>query len=89
MIAFLLRTLWGATLAGFGLLLTLRTHWFLDFLGPIDWLEYKIGPGGTRLVYKLFGTVIVLAGFLVMTNLWDRFLNTALGSLIPAPRPMQ
>lgn len=89
MIAFLMRVLWGLVLALFGLSLTLRTHWYIDFLGPVDWFEYKIGPGGTRLVYKIFGTIIVIAGFLVMTNLWGRFLNASLGSIIPAPRVMR
>lgn len=86
MTAFLLRILWGLMLAAFGLSLTLRTHWYIDFLGPVDMFEYKIGPGGTRLVYKVLGTVIVIIGFLVMTNLWGRFLNASLGSIIPAPR---
>lgn len=86
MTVFLLRVLWGMVLVALGLALTLRTFWFIDFLGPVDWLEYKIGPGGTRLAYKILGTVIVVIGFLVMTNLWGRFLNASLGSLIPAPR---
>lgn len=86
MTAFLLRVLWGILLVGFGLTLTLRTYWFIDFLGPLDFLEYKIGPGGTRLVYKILGAVIVIIGFLVMTNLWGRFLNASIGSVIPTPR---
>ncbi len=86
MAAFFLRILWGLLIALFGLSLTLRTHWYIDFLGPLDWLEYKLGPGGTRLAYKLLGTVMVLIGFLVMTNLWSAFLNASLGAVIPAPR---
>lgn len=82
----LMRIIWGALVTGFGLLFLLRSRWFIDFLGTFDFFEYKIGPGGTRLVYKLAGTFMVMAGFLVMTNLWQPFLQGTLGAILPQPR---
>lgn len=80
------RILWGAIVAALGLLFLLRSRWFIDFLGTFDFLEYKVGPGGTNLAYKITGVILVVAGFLVMTNLWQGFLGASLGAVLPAPR---
>lgn len=85
-LSMLARIIWGLVVTLFGLLLLLRSRWFIDFLGTFDFLEYKIGPGGTQLTYKLVGTFMVVIGFLVMTNLWQAFLQATLGSLLPQPR---
>jgi hypothetical protein len=40
-------------------------------LGPIDLFDEHMGSNGTRLAYKLIGTVVVIIGFFEMTNLWS------------------
>lgn len=77
------RILIGLVVVVCGLFLTFKSEAILDFLGPIDLAEEKLGAGGTRLFYKLFGAFVVIVGFLVMTNLWNAFLGATLGSLIP------
>lgn len=78
-----LRILGGLAAALVGLFFLFKSEVMLDFLGPIDSIDAKLGASGTRLFYKLFGTVIVIIGFMVMTNLWTAFLNATLGSLFP------
>ncbi len=81
--AILFRIIVGVLIDLVGLFFIFRSETLLDFLGPIDMIDAKLGGGGTRLFYKIVGTVIVIAGFLYMTNLWDAFLGATLGSLFP------
>lgn len=79
----IVRILLGLLIDAVGLFFIFKSETMLDFLGPIDMIDAKLGAGGTRLFYKLLGTVIVVVGFLLMTNLWDAFLQATLGSLFP------
>jgi len=51
---------------GAGLLLVLKTGWFYDFTGPIDFAE-KVG--GTHQFLKILGVLMILGAFLAMTGL--------------------
>jgi len=59
----------GFLLAGFGFLLVWKTVGFLDFVGRSDWAEEKFGPGGTQTFLKLLGVGLIMAGFIIITNL--------------------
>ena len=76
-----LRILLGIAIAAAGTFMVIRTRIILDFFGPWDWAEAKLGGGGSNLFYKLVGIVIVFIGFMVATNLWNEFLNATIGSL--------
>lgn len=82
----LTRILIGLLIVGVGLFFLFKGEAIIDALGPIDLFDEHMGSNGTRLAYKLIGTVVVIIGFLEMTNLWSAFLNATIGSLIPGRR---
>ena len=79
--AIFLRILAGLAVAAAGIGLVLKSQAIINFLGPLEWAEAKLGYGGTNIVYKLAGVVIVFIGFMVSTNLWNAFLQATIGSL--------
>jgi len=83
MFAIITRILLGMGIAGLGFIMVLRTRWFIDFFGYFDYMDQKLGPGGTNLFYKLLGTLVCFIGFMVSTNLWDAFVASMLGSVVP------
>ncbi|MBI4138554.1 hypothetical protein HY479_00180 [Candidatus Uhrbacteria bacterium] len=79
--ALIIRILIGLALAAAGTFFVIKTRKIMDFFGPIAWADAKLGGGGTNLMYKLIGIVLIFTGFMVATNLWNAFLNATLGSL--------
>ena len=79
-----LRILIGAVLTAIGAFMVIRTQNMVEWFGSVDWAEAKLGGGGTRLFYKLLGILVCFVGFMVMTNLWNAFLEATLGSIFPA-----
>lgn len=80
-----LRILIGALLVALGAVLVIRTNFFMDFFGSMDFADKYLGGGGSRLMYKLIGIAISFIGFMYATNLWTAFLQATLGSLLPPP----
>jgi hypothetical protein len=80
----ILRILIGLGIAAGGAFMTIRTKMIIDFIGPVGWIEAKVGFGSSALFYKLLGIAFSLIGFLVATNLWDAFLQATLGGLFPS-----
>lgn len=73
----------GALFVGLGILLVLKTEWFLENFGPITWAEENLGTsGGSRLAYKLLGILVIFIGFLLITNLFDGFLMGTIGKIL-------
>lgn len=59
-----------------GFLITWKTEWILQNFGRIDWAEEKLGGGGTRLFWKLFGIAVIFFSIGQMFGLWqDSLLN--------------
>lgn len=81
----ILRILLGAVIVGVGFIFAWKTRDVSGFFGPVPFAERYLGGGGTTLFYKLLGIVLCLIGFLVMTNLWNAFLQATLGGLFPRP----
>lgn len=78
----ILRIVLGILGTAIGLILIIKTEWFLENFGRIEWAEQKLGTeGGTRLFYKLFGLIFIFLAFVYMAGLWDEFLNGTLGRL--------
>lgn len=69
-----------AVAAGIGLVI--KTQWFLENFGTINWAEQHLGyNGGTRLMYKIIGLVLIFVGFLLITNLFGGFVEGTLGKI--------
>ena len=66
-----------------GVLLIIKTEWFVQNFGTNAWAEEKLGSsGGTRLLCKLIGIAFILFGALAVTNLLQNFLLGTLGKII-------
>ena len=77
----IVRILIGLAVAVLGYFMVWKTTFFLDILGPIEWVDRNIGFGGTRLAYKLLGIFIIIIGFLVITNLYDMVVGGFIASI--------
>jgi hypothetical protein len=62
----------GLVVCGLGFTLVKWPSKWLDFIGPIGFAE-KALSGGSRSFYKLLGVIVILIGFLVMTNMHKAF----------------
>ncbi len=82
-----LRIAIGLGILAVGAFFVIRTRKFIEFFGPIEWADAKLGGGGTNLMYKFIGLILCFIGIIVATNLWDAFLNATLGSLFPRAEP--
>ena len=66
-----------------GSLLVMKTDWFLNNFGKIDWFEDKLGTsGGSRLGYKLIGLILLFLGIIFITGSGESFLGWFLSPLI-------
>lgn len=66
--------------AGIGLIL--KTEWVLQNFGTSAWAEANLGyNGGSRLLYKIIGLILVLVGFLLITGLFGSFIMATVGKL--------
>ena len=72
----------GILLVLTGVVLIIKTEWFVQNFGSIAWAEENLGTsGGSRLMYKLIGLVFIFIGFLLITNLFGGFLAGTIGKL--------
>ena len=63
-----------------GVVLIMKTEWFVNNFGSNAWAEAKLGTsGGTRLMYKLSGLLIIFFGLLVVTNMMGGFVMGTVG----------
>ncbi len=83
------RILIGLALVAAGFIIVWKTRRFIETFGGIPWADAKLGGGGTSLMYKFIGIVLILLGFLWATNLWNAFLEATLGSIFPKPEPIE
>lgn len=80
------RILIGLLITCLGFLLVWKTEWFMSIMGYVDWAEKWLGGGGTRLFYKLLGTLIIIIGLMVITNLFNSIVGGAIGGLFGTGR---
>lgn len=78
---FIVHLLIGLAVAGGGLFMVFNTTFMLDFFGPVDWAEQKLGS--SSMFYKLLGVLVVFIGLIVAFDLWDAFLHATLGQIFP------
>ena len=73
----------GFLAIGVGVLLVLKTEWFLQNFGRIAWFEDKLGSeGGSRLGYKLVGIIALIIGIILITGSGSDFGKWLLGPLL-------
>ena len=69
----------GIIAIALGLVLIIKTEWFIANFGRNAWAEEKLGySGGTRLMYKGIGLIIIFIGFMAVTNLLGGFLDATI-----------
>ncbi len=77
-----MRIVIGIVLAAIGVLLMLKTEWFVQNFGSNAWAEEHLGSsGGTRLLCKLIAIAFIFFGFLAITNMVGGFLDGTLGKV--------
>ncbi|TAN32656.1 hypothetical protein EPN28_03995 [Patescibacteria group bacterium] len=77
-----MRIIIGIIMALAGVLVIIKSEWFIANFGASAWAEEKLGTsGGTRLMYKLLGLSFIFIGFLLITNLIGGFLMATVGRL--------
>jgi hypothetical protein len=60
--------------------LVIRTDWYLENVGRIEWAEQHLG-GGTRFFLKLLGVAFIFLGLLMMFNLFGSLVMWVFGPL--------
>lgn len=69
----------GIIFAFIGFIFVWKTEWFLYNFGRIGFAEQHLGgEGGSRLVYKMLGTIIIIGAFLYMTDLGGPLMHWAI-----------
>ncbi len=71
----------GAGMIAVGLHMVMKTDDYIAFIGLNNWAEAKWGGGGTRLLYKLIGTLICFFGILGVTGQLTSAVGGAVGSV--------
>lgn len=66
-------TIWqilgGLAITLVGVALAIKTEWFMENFGRVEWFENNLGSeGGTRLGYKLLGFIFIFIGIVIMTG---------------------
>ncbi len=58
-----------------GATITVKSEWFYEFFGPVEWAEKYLGTsGGSRLFYKLLGILVVLLTFMSWAGILQNIL---------------
>lgn len=66
-----------------GFFLIWKTEAIYQFTGANAWAEKHLGTeGGTRILYKLIGLVVIFLGFLTMTGLIGGFIVWLFGPIL-------
>jgi len=66
----------------FGILIVIKTEWIIQNFGTSEWAEAHMGlSGGTRLLYKLIGMVIIFISMLAVTGMLGGFVMGTIGKL--------
>ena len=80
----------GLLVAGVGFLLVWKSEWLLNNFGRINFAEkYLRGSGGTRLMYKIFGVIIIIIGFMYVTDLTRKVFGGLLNFVFKTNVPVE
>ena len=77
-----MKFIFGIVGIAIGSLLIIKTEWFIQNFGTSSWAENKMGfSGGTRLLYKLIGLVVIIIATLGMTGMLGGIIISIFGRL--------
>ena len=80
----MLQKFFGAFLFISGIVLILKTQWFLENFGRIPWAEEKLGvEGGTRFFYKILGILMIFFGLTMVFGMFGGIIYFIFDPLIP------
>ncbi len=72
----------GLLAIALGIVLVIKTEWFLENFGVNTWAEEHLGTsGGSRLMYKLIGLAIIFIAMMGLTGLLGGFIMGTVGRL--------
>jgi hypothetical protein len=72
----------GIIIAAIGFLFVWKTEWLLQNFGHIGFAEDKLRLfGGSRLLYKILGAIVIIYGLMYATDLSDTFFSWVAESL--------
>ena len=75
--------IFGIIIAAIGFLLIWKTEWLLNNFGRINFAEQHLGTsGGSRLMYKIIGAIIIFVGFMIAFDFSDNVLGWFTGLFI-------
>ncbi len=81
------RIVGGLIGAALGFVMVWKSNFFAETFGSISsWAETHLG--GSRMVYKLIGVLVIFISFLVITNLHAIFFRSVFGRLFGIPDDM-
>ena len=67
--------IFGIIITAIGFILVWKSEWLLNNFGRISFAEkYLAHSGGTRLMYKLIGIIVIIIGIMYATNLTDNLI---------------
>lgn len=73
----------GLALIAVGLSLVIKTQWYYNMFGSIQWADEHLGfEGGSRLFYKLLGVLVCFFGILTMLGMFEDFFMGTAGQLL-------
>lgn len=65
-----------------GIFMVVKTEWFLNNFGASSWAEQHLGSsGGTRLMYKLIGIIMIVLAMMGMTGMLGNVILSIFGRL--------
>lgn len=85
-------TIWqilgGLVITLIGVSLAIKTEWFMENFGRVEWFENNLGSeGGTRLGYKLLGFIFIFIGIVIMTGSGGAFFGWLFSPLTKYSNP--
>lgn len=73
--------IFGVVFIVMGVLMVLKTDWFLRAIGTIPWAERVIGS--TRSFFKILGVILIFVGLTMFFNMFGGIVYWVLGPLVP------
>ena len=59
----------GILVIALGVMMVIKTGWFVSNFGRNDWAEQNLGGGGTYTLYKILGIIFVFGSLAMMTGM--------------------
>lgn len=71
----------GIAAIAVGVVMVIKTAWFVENFGRSEWAEQHLGGGGTYTFYKLLGITIIFISMMGMTGFLGSFIINTFGKL--------